>query len=137
VGKRSGGDHPGPGREENGPPCEHAGDDRHGPEQPPWVRPSSSGNAGSWAAANDSDFARTHPTLHSFLTLTGYGGAARQSGTVGISAEDGVFKAALNDRDGGFFAFVSSKSLAGLWDKLEAGLKGGGLDWRASKYRKK
>jgi len=119
------------------PPCEGAGDDRNGPEAPPWVPPARVSNSGSWAAAHDPDAHRTYPTLHAFLTLTGYAGAARQSGTVSVSAEDGMFKAAINDREAGFFAFVSCKTLAGLLDKLEAGLKTGQMDWRPSKYKKK
>lgn len=74
-----------------------------------------------------------YPTLHDFLTLTGWAGKQRKSGTVLVFAEDGKWKCCLNDRDGGHYCFVSSDSLAGLLGALEGGLKGGTLDWRLSR----
>lgn len=58
------------------------------------------------------------------------------TGTVLVFAEDGKWKACLNDRDGGYYAFASSDSLVGLVEALERGLKGGGLDWRKSKGKR-
>jgi len=87
-------------------------------------------------AADAGDFWRTWPILGGFLTLTGVGGANRKTGTLLIFAEDGRWKACLNDRDGGNYCFASADTVEGLLEALERGLKGGGLDWRVSKGKR-
>lgn len=52
-------------------------------------------------------------------------------------AEDGKFKSCVNDREGGYYAFVSSDTLDGLLDALEKGLRDGSLDWRQSQGKKR
>lgn len=118
------------------PPCATAGDDRVGPESPPWVQPSVSGNGRGFLGACDPEFRQRSPTLHDFLTLAGWGGKQRKTGTCLVFAEDGKWKACLNDRDGGNYCFLASDSLEGLLGALEDGLKAGSLDWRASKSRR-
>jgi len=115
------------------PPCAEAGDDRSGPESPPWVQPGAVGSGGGFQAASDPEFKRKWPTLSDFLTLTGWAGKQRKSGTILLFAEDGKWKSCVNDRDGGHYAFLSADSFWGLLDALEASLKGGGLDWRLSR----
>jgi hypothetical protein len=115
------------------PPCMGAGDDRVGPESPPWVLPSLAGAGSGYLAASDPDLKKGFPTLHDFLTLTGWAGKQRKSGTCLVFAEDGKWKCCLNDRDGSHYCFVSSESLVGLLGALERGLKTGGLDWRPSR----
>ena len=84
-------------------------------------------------AASDGDFHAKFPTLHDFLTLTGWAGKQRKSGTILIFAEDNKWKACVNDRDGGFYAFASADAFQPLLEALETGLRKGGLDWRPSK----
>jgi len=70
------------------------------------------------------------------LTLTGYGGKDRRSGTVQLFAEDGKWKCRIQDREAGYVAFLSSDSVEGLFGALDKGLRGG-LDWREDKYAKR
>lgn len=109
------------------------GDERQGPAAPSWVLPSDGGGGDGFLAARDDDLRRQYPTLHEFLTLQGWGGKARKTGSISVFAEDGKFKSCINDRDGGHYAFVSSDSVQGLLEALEHGLKAGKLDWRKSK----
>jgi len=115
------------------PPCATSGDDRQGPEHPPWVQPGVAGAGAGFKAATDAEFTRKWPTLSDFLTLTGWAGKQRKSGTILLFAEDGKWKSCVNDRDGGHYAFLSADSFWALLDALEASLKGGGLDWRLSR----
>jgi len=115
------------------PPCAEAGDDRVGPERPPWVQPGAASAGGGFLAASDPEFKRKWPTLSDFLTLTGWSGKQRKSGTLLLFCEDGKWKSCVNDRDGGHYAFCSADSFWGLLDALEGSLKGGGLDWRLSR----
>jgi len=119
------------------PPCAETGDDRIGPESPPWVQPGANRAGAGFLAASDPEFKRKWPTLSDFLTLTGWSGKQRKSGTMLLFAEDGKWKACINDRDGGYYAFLSADSFLGLLDASEASLKGGGLDWRLSRTGRK
>jgi len=84
-------------------------------------------------AAYDADFKREYPTLADFLSLQGISGTARKTGTLLVFFEDGKVKGCVNDRDGGFYAFSSSDSFAGLLRGVDSDLKAGKLDWRKSK----
>lgn len=123
--------------EQSRPPCEDAGDDRHGPERPSWVVPGGVSGNGGFAAAHDDDTRKRFPTLFDFLTLTGWGGKARKTGTMLVFCEDGKWKACVTDRDGGHYAFHSSDTLEGLLKALDDALRGGALDWRVSKSWKR
>lgn len=102
-----------------------------------WISPSQSGGDRGYLAAFDAAFRQSYPTLFDFLSLTGVAGAARKTGTLLIFFEDGRVKACLNDRDGGYYAFLSADAFAGLLEALDKALKDGGLDWRQSKsYRR-
>lgn len=77
---------------------------------------------------------KRYPTLCEFLATTVWpDGAPRTTGSISLFFEDSLFKACLNDRDASLSAFVSSPTLAGVLDKLEAGLVADKLDWRAWK----
>lgn len=78
------------------------------------------------------------PTVNEFLTRQKWpDGGDRVTGTISLSWEHGIFKAACNDRDGGLVAFASDASLSGLFTTLEKGLDNSSLDWRASKWDKR
>lgn len=82
----------------------------------------------------DSWWAQKHPALVEFLTLSQWeDGSLRETGTVLLFAEDGVWKACLNDRDAAKVAFVSGTSLEDVLVRAEAGLEEGDLDWRGRK----
>jgi len=74
-----------------------------------------------------------YPSLWLFLTAVTYPeGDRRQTGTVLIFLDAGRLKACLSDRECGEVAFVSHATPDGLLEAVEAGLAGGGLDWRAA-----
>jgi len=104
---------------------------------PPWVRPGRTGDEGSSLGARDESFHARYPTLHAWLAMTEWGGKERASGSVQIFCGDGVFKCRVSDKQEGYVAFLSSKTVEGLWEALEKGLKGGSLDWRVDKYAKR
>lgn len=119
------------------PPCEGGDEAYMGPENPPWVIPAPAGSSGSWLSAKDDVLRVRCPTLHDFMTLAGYGGKARVTGSLSLFCEEGKFKASINDRDGGHVAFLSGDSLWGLLEAIDRGLKSGSLDWRVSQFAKK
>jgi len=88
-------------------------------------------SAGASAGAGDLSFAADYPLLHSYLSDETYDdGSARERSTVSVFFEDGVVKAALNDKDMKRSAYVSANAVDDLWMTLEAGLSGDKLDWR-------
>jgi len=88
-------------------------------------------------ACSDPEFRRTYPTLYDFLVLQGVSGVGRKTGTLLTFCEDGKVKGCVTDRDGGYYAFVSSDSFAGLLEAVDRDLKTGALDWRKSKAWKR
>lgn len=79
------------------------------------------------------------PQLIEFLSAVRYeDGTARVLPTLTIFIEPGCFKACLNDRDQSLVAFITSGSLTGLLEALEAGIGEDTLEWRspAQGYRK-
>lgn len=81
----------------------------------------------------DPAFFKKYPALSEFLWLDQWDAETpRTRGTFTVFFEEGSFKAALNDRDGGSVAFVSKGSFTALLDALEKGLVGHSLDWRES-----
>lgn len=58
-------------------------------------------------------------------------GSVRETSTVSLFVEEGMFKAALNDRDLRRSAYVSGDSIEDVLLKLELGLEGDTLDWRS------
>jgi hypothetical protein len=83
-----------------------------------------------------SRFALSHPALWEHLTLDRWeDGTSRAPSSLTVFSADGLLKACLADKEEECVAFVSAESLEGLLDLLEAGLKGGGLDWRRSRQK--
>lgn len=82
-------------------------------------------------ALADDAFAQAYPTLSSFLTETEWeDGSTREAASVTLFIDDGLFKLALNDRDGERTAYVAKSMFKACWEALEKGLVGGSLDWR-------
>lgn len=109
------------------------GDNQFGGSSPPWAADVGGGGADNYDAAMDEWLDHAAPTLHQFLVLRGWGGRQRKPGTIRLFAEEGKWKACLNDNEAGRYAFVSGSSLLGLLEAVEKGLAGKGLDWRANK----
>lgn len=86
------------------------------------------------AAEEDTGALKAYPLLQGFLRETAWeDGAARQTATLMLFAEDGRWKVMLNDRDAGCVCFVSGDSVAKCLGSVEKGLQAGNLDWRRSK----
>jgi hypothetical protein len=74
------------------------------------------------------------PTLAAFLSMTSWpDGEVRCTGTVTLLFEDGLCKAAINDRDASMSAFVSGKTLTSLLEALEKGLDTSSLEFRVKR----
>lgn len=72
-----------------------------------------------------------HPSLADFLTADSWAdGSVRQLPTLILFAEDGRWKACLNDRAEERSAWVTSDTLEGLFAVLDAQLESGTTDWR-------
>ena len=113
------------------------GDNAYNLPRPVWVPEEGSVGADNYDAAQDDWLEAVAPTLHQFLILRGWGGKQRKPGTIRIFAEEGRWKACLNDNENGRYAFISGESLQGLLESVEKGLAGKGLDWRVNKDFKK
>lgn len=76
------------------------------------------------------------PTVLEFLEAVAWeDGSRRVPGSLTLFCEDGSLKACLSDKDSNRVAFVSARGPEACLDAAEAGLAGGGLDWRLSKGR--
>jgi hypothetical protein len=77
-----------------------------------------------------------YPTVWAFLSALTWpeDGSPRVPGSITLFTEDGVWKAAVNDKTG-YVAFVSGRSPEGLLEAIEEGMEAGSLDWRKSKPR--
>jgi hypothetical protein len=74
------------------------------------------------------------PALAEFLADDRWDdGTLRVPGTLLICCSDGLWKAWLNDKDGGRSAWMSGRTLTGLLDALQDGLQGSCVEWRQAK----
>jgi len=72
-----------------------------------------------------------HSEIMAFLTDVAYDdGTPRELSTISLFVEDGMFKAALNDKDMRRSLYVTAESMLGALGALEATLLRGGGDWR-------
>lgn len=94
----------------------------------------SGGSGGSGPPASDSEFAALYPALWEYLTLAVWDdGGPREPATLLLFVGEGRWKACLNDKANDRTGWRSAESFAGLLEGLEAGLAGGGMDWRRPK----
>ena len=82
--------------------------------------------------AFDEKFATQYPTTHAFLTESKLGGKARQTGTLLVFTEGGVWKACVHDRQTSRRAFVTGSGFAELLHRIDEGLSGAGLEFSRS-----
>jgi len=92
------------------------------------------GTSSTCSGVGSCDLSTLFPTVAEFLSLCVWeDGQQRVTGTLNVSTEGPMWKAALNDRDGGLFVFVSARTLTELLTRLETGLRMDDLEWRQSK----
>lgn len=76
------------------------------------------------------------PALWEFLCAAVWDdGTERETGTLLIFVDDGVFKACLNDRDQQGVGFVTCKSLSAALQAADKALREGKVDWRAARAK--
>lgn len=89
-------------------------------------------------AASDDVAGKMIPSLVEWLTEVVWDdGSKRQTGTVMVLAEDGVFKAWLNDRAMNRSCWLSAESLEALLVRVEDTLACGKGEWRVNKKQGK
>lgn len=95
---------------------------------------SSSGTPSAGGSLEPCEMLVTWPTVVAFLADSKWeDGADREPGTILLVVQDGVAKAWVNDKAAQRSAWLSARSLTGLFDALEEALVSDRLDWRGSK----
>lgn len=86
------------------------------------------------SAAEDTSFKSQFPAVYEYLTSTVYpDGSVRRTSSISVFVEDGLWKAALNDRDQDLVLFVAESSFQALLEALELLLQEDQVPWRKSK----
>lgn len=97
-----------------------------------------SGESSKHASPEDVAFLKRFPALHEYLTATSYpDGSARQTASLSVFSEDGLWKACLNERDTGMVLFVAESHYDDLLTALELLLQEERPPWRPSKHKGK
>lgn len=85
-------------------------------------------------AAPSDGWLEFYPGVQEFLTLTAWeDGAVRQTGTLMLLAEAGLWKLWIHDRDGRRSVWISGQSVEVVTQKAEDIVQGGPADWRPDK----
>jgi len=93
-------------------------------------RPSKAGPV-AFIQANCPWLSKSCPALHEYLTVGELpGGEVRQTSTVTIFTEGGLWKACLSERDAEATLFASGDTVESCLDNLEERLKAPHVDWR-------
>lgn len=95
-------------------------------------RAGANGPAGSGEAAGICRWAIEYSNLFEFLTATVFEDSTpRRPGTMTLfCSPDGGVRMCLSDKDTLETAFISSSDISGLFERAEAGLVSGNLEWR-------
>lgn len=79
----------------------------------------------------DAVFLKAYPQVFAYLADTAWeDGSSRETATLTVFVEEGVFKACLNDRATGRSGWVSGATFTGVLKSLESGLVSDDLAWR-------
>lgn len=98
-------------------------------------RAEASSHAGSASLVSETEFVTHFPTVWEYLTETTYtDGQKRQTSSLNIFFQDGVFKCSLRDRDVGEILWASADGPLGCLKVLEGKLVSGEADWRKDTY---
>lgn len=94
-------------------------------------KPDESTTGGLPSVVQDDSFREKFPTLVDFLCLGSWeDGSRRQTGTILVFMEDGLWKCCLNDRDGDCYCFLASESFQGLLSSANDNLDRNSCEWR-------
>lgn len=87
--------------------------------------------AGQPPVAQDAAFVAAYPFLWEYLAATMWSdGSKRETSTLLLLVEEGVWKGCLHDRDSNASGWKSGDTLGGLLEALEAALALDRMDWR-------
>lgn len=87
-------------------------------------------NIGPGQKCKDEKFVKLYPAFAEFLTLEEIDGKPRQTSTISLFWQQGMFRAFLNDRDAGLSLCVCSDTFQALWNVLEKTLVSDDPGWR-------
>jgi hypothetical protein len=91
-------------------------------------------DGGAWA---DSEFSARYPALAGWLgDVVDDEGKARDTGTLLVFCDGPQVKCCLRDRQSGCFAFLTARTIVGLFQAADEALSGGDADWRAGAEKK-
>lgn len=81
----------------------------------------------------DDDFMKDLPEFTSFLMDEQYvSGERRVTGSISFFVQEGVLKAAVNDKDRNAVAFISAQGFYELLQLINDGIKDDSLEWKLS-----
>lgn len=90
------------------------------------------GEAKKRSLAKDKETAEAWPALFEWMTTEAWeDGTVRETSTLLVFVEDGLWKCCFSDRDGSRRLWVSGGTLATMLGALDASLRTGEGDWRA------
>lgn len=99
-------------------------------------QPAAGGSNG--ALPPDQETKLQYPALFEYLTAATYpDGSQRQTSSLTLFSEDGLFKACLSDRDQGLNLFVSETKLLACFEALELLLGDDNTPWRVARAKGK
>lgn len=97
-------------------------------------RPQQEVAGSSGGQPRDPEFQSQYPALFEYLTATQFpDGASRRTSSLTIFAEEGSFKACLNEREGGYALFVTEGRFLAVIEALELLLQEENPPWRKSR----
>lgn len=84
---------------------------------------------------DDKPLQDAYPAIFDYLTVQESGGESRQTSTMTLCVDGGLFKVFLNDRSCDRYCCSSGSSLASAISLLEAQLVDDSADWRTGKSK--
>lgn len=88
------------------------------------------------AGPSDDTLAQLAPALLEWMTAVAWDdGKARQTGTVMVMTEGGVWKAWMHDRDAKVSSWVTGKDLVEVLTRMDLLLQNGQGEWRSDKMK--
>ncbi len=88
------------------------------------------------AGPSDDTLAQLAPALLEWMTAVVWDdGKARQTGTVLVMTEGGVWKAWMHDRDAKVSSWVTGKDLVEVLTRMDLQLQNGQGEWRSDKMK--
>lgn len=96
--------------------------------------PAGNSGAGQLPSFDDPDFEQRYPAICEYVSTAQWeDGTPRETSTLLLFVEDGLWKCCLNDRAVGRSGWRAADTLQGVLDALEAVLREDCVEWRVAK----